>query len=416
MISCNLNLWQIQAHPCVYVVSNIKAVYGCVIDLSKAFDLVEWTQLFKILIEKKVAPIFLRIMLFVYRNQYCEVRWGTMKSDRFLVHNGVRQGAVSSPILFSIYIDGLIKELRDSGLGCKIERFYYGCLGYADDLLLLSASRSGLQSMVKICEKFAKLKGLKFSTSEDPAKSKTKCIIFTKGKTPEAENIRLNGDPLPWVRDVKHLGNILQSDNSMRSDCLAKRGKFIGIVNAMMQEFHFVNPDILVKLINIYATSFYGSVLWKLNSPQVDKIYKTWNVTIRNIYGLPWKTHRYWVEKISGCYHPKTFLSSRMVKFAKSLIQCNKVGVRFLASLCLEDRRTVMGMNMSNIADEASADIGTLTPTNVKNALKYSSFPEDEEWRIPVVQELLDLRSSRQLIDNMTSEDINSMLDLLCTN
>ena len=75
-----------------------------------------------------------------------------------------------------------------------------------------------------------------------------------------------------------------------------------------------------------------------------------------------------------------------------------------------------MGMNMSNIADEASADIGTLTPTNVKNALKYSSFPEDEEWRIPVVQELLDLRSSRQLIDNMTSEDINSMLDLLCTN
>ena len=55
-------------------------------------------------------------------------------------------------------------------------------------------------------------------------------------------------------------------------------GEFIGIVNAMMQEFHFVNPDILVKVINVYATTFYGSVLWNLNSPQVDKIYKTWNV------------------------------------------------------------------------------------------------------------------------------------------
>ena len=129
--------------------------------------------------------------------------------------------------------------------------------------------------MVKICEKFAKIKGLKFSTNKVAAKSKTKCIIFTSGKIPEAEKIILNGDPLPWVGEIKHLGNILQSNNSMKSDCLAKRDRFIDTINAMMQEFHFVNPDILV-----YATNFFGSVLWNLYSPQVDKLYKTWNVTI----------------------------------------------------------------------------------------------------------------------------------------
>ena len=69
-------------------------------------------------------------------------------------------------------------------------------------------------------------------------------------------------------------------------------GTFIGTINAMMQEFYFVNPNILVKLINVYATSFYGSVLWNLYSPQVDKLYKAWKVTIRNIFGLPWKAHR----------------------------------------------------------------------------------------------------------------------------
>ena len=111
---------------------NKKPVYGCAMDLSKAFDLVEWVELFSTLQEKNIAPVFLRILLFIYSNQYCDVRWNGSSSHRFPVQNGVRQGAVSSPILFSVYIDGLIKELRESGLGCRMDRFFFGCLGYAD--------------------------------------------------------------------------------------------------------------------------------------------------------------------------------------------------------------------------------------------------------------------------------------------
>lgn len=126
----------------------------------------EWVELFSILQEKNVAPVFLRVLLYIYVNQYCDVKWSSAFSHRFPVKNGVRQGAVSSPLLFSIYIDGLIKELRSSGLGCRLDMFFYGCLGFADDLLLLSASRSGLQSMVKFCEGFAKSKSLTFSTKK----------------------------------------------------------------------------------------------------------------------------------------------------------------------------------------------------------------------------------------------------------
>ena len=150
--------------------NNGRVVYGCAMDLSKAFDLVEWVELFNILQQKNVAPVFLRVLLHIYVNQYCDVKWSSAFSHRFPVRNGVRQGAVSSPLLFSIYIDGLIKELRLSGLGCSLDIFFYGCLCYVDDLLLLSASRTGLQSMVKICEVFAKSKSLTFSTNADPAK------------------------------------------------------------------------------------------------------------------------------------------------------------------------------------------------------------------------------------------------------
>ena len=146
--------------------------------------------------------------------------------------------------------------MRNSGLGCSIDKFHFGVLGYADDLLLLSASRSGLQAMVSICEQFAKLKKLKFSTNIDFQKSKTKCIIFTLDKKPRTNvaPIILNNDPLPWVDNLKHLGNILDTTNSMKKDCLNKRGKFIGQVNSLLQELHFAASSVKMKLLNIYTT------------------------------------------------------------------------------------------------------------------------------------------------------------------
>ena len=170
-----------------HFISNGRAVFGCAMDLSKAFDMVEWTELFTTLME------------------------------RFSVNNGVSQGAVSSPLLFSVYINDLFKLLRDSGLGCYISNIFYACFGYADDLLLLSASRSGLQELVKICENFAVKKSLKFSTNVNPEKSKTKCIIFSKKHVDpnRVAPVLLNGDPLSWVPHVKHSGNTLQCDNFM---------------------------------------------------------------------------------------------------------------------------------------------------------------------------------------------------------
>ena len=185
-------------------------------DLSKAFDMVEWLELFKVLEVRKVSPVFLRVLLTIYTNQSCNVKWNGAVSENFSVTNDVRQGAVSSPILFSIYINDLFSVLRQSGIGCKFNGLYFGWLGYADDLFLLSATRSGLQAMVNIGAEFMRKKNLKFSTNANIEKSKTKCIIFAK-KHRDRFNVcpvKLNGDNLPWVSEVKHLGNILESDNS----------------------------------------------------------------------------------------------------------------------------------------------------------------------------------------------------------
>ena len=391
-------------------------VYACAMDLSKAFDLVEWFSLFRILVSKGVSPVFLRVLLFIYRNQTCNVKWNSAFSYMFKISNGVRQGAVSSPLLFSIYIDGLLVLLRNSGLGCKVDNFYYGVLGYADDLLLLSASRTGLQAMVAICEKFTKQRRLRFSTNANPMKSKTKCIVFSRVKNCQVNlaPIILNGDPLPWVDRVKHLGNLLEQNNSMKLDCVSKRGKMIGKVNSLLQELHFTAPDVKMKLLNIYVTSFYGSSLWNIYSAEVNRIFTSWNVTVRNVFGLPWTTHRYFIEGISECTHPKALICGRFVRFLESVSQCNNTSVRFLSNLVWNDRRTLAGRTLTKIAADCKVDRASLSSKDARK-LVYKEPTTENSWRLQLLKELMNTRNDSMDIPGFDDKEIDEMINDICT-
>ena len=237
--------------------------------------MVEWVELFKELMERGVAPVFLRLLLYVYVNQRCDVRWNNKFSTRFSVTAGVRQGSVSSGIFFNVYCNRLIQRIRRIGTGCRIGggendgggggEFFGICL-YCDDIFLLSASRAGLQSMMNECESFAANNNLQFSVNSCPIKSKSKCIIFSKNAADRngVDPILLNNVALPWVSKLKHLGHMLDCNNSMTIDSNEKRGKFIGKVNSLSQEFYFVSPNVLIDMIVKYACCFYGSSTWNL--------------------------------------------------------------------------------------------------------------------------------------------------------
>ena len=52
-----------------YYNRNGRPVYACAMDMSKAFDMLEWGELFATLREKKIHPIFLSLLLTICRNQ-----------------------------------------------------------------------------------------------------------------------------------------------------------------------------------------------------------------------------------------------------------------------------------------------------------------------------------------------------------
>ena len=119
------------------------------LDASKAFDRVEYVKLFSDLRERKLCPIVLRLLMNMYVNQCLQLRWNSLVSDRFSIANGVKKGGGGlSPILFSIYMDKLIIQLRNSNIGCKIVNQYVRVFCYVDDISLLCPYVTGLKHML----------------------------------------------------------------------------------------------------------------------------------------------------------------------------------------------------------------------------------------------------------------------------
>ena len=78
------------------------SVFACFLDASKAFDLVNHEILFNRLLERDFPIPLTRFLLTWYKDQRMCVRWKNSLSESFPISNGVRQGGVLSPILFTM--------------------------------------------------------------------------------------------------------------------------------------------------------------------------------------------------------------------------------------------------------------------------------------------------------------------------
>ena len=64
------------------------------------------------------------------------------------ISNGVRQGGILSPVLFSIYMDDLSVFLSQCGIGCHIDDLCINHVFYADDLCLMASCAIALQELI----------------------------------------------------------------------------------------------------------------------------------------------------------------------------------------------------------------------------------------------------------------------------
>ena len=79
------------------------------------------------------------------------ISWQGKLSKAFNGKFCILQGSLFSLKLFNTVMDSLLVKLESSCLGGHIGRCYAGAIAYADDLILLSLTRSTLQKMLNLC-------------------------------------------------------------------------------------------------------------------------------------------------------------------------------------------------------------------------------------------------------------------------
>ena len=92
--------------------------------------------------------------------------------------------------------------------------------------------------------------------------------------------------------------------------------------------------------------------VWDLYGKEASKMYNTWNVSIRKMFRLDRKTHRYFIEPVSEIKHLKTSLLKRFIKFTKKLSITRKQATRNVFYIIANDCQSVTGKNLRCIMQE----------------------------------------------------------------
>ena len=391
------------------------------LDCSRAFDTCQFSTLFSRLIDRGMPAIIVRVIIFVYQEQYAWVKWDSMRSSRFSIVNGTRQGSILSPALFALYVDELLTELRKLGIGCKVANLYMGAFGFCDDLLLLAPTRDGMQIMIDTCERFARRVNLQFSTDPDPSKSKSKCIFvcgISKRRQKPAP-LTLNGKQLPWVESALHLGHVLHESGTMEQDMKAKRASFIADSTECRESFGFASPCEILRAVKVYAGSHYSSNLWQLDSPVANMYYNVWRNCVKLAWQVPRSAHTYFVDHLLACglSSVRSDVISRYVRFVAGLRSSPSLEVRVMCSVASGDVRTTTGRNIQFIREETGLDPITTLSSRIKSVLcgNLVETPARDRWRIGYLCKLLQERG-QAYYNGEDYEHLTVLIDSLCTN
>ena len=292
---------------------------------------------------------------------------------------------------------------------------YHGIFGYSDDNWLLAPSLGALQDMLRTCEEYASTHNLKFSTDPDPVKCKTKLMAFLR-RPRELPSLLLCGVELPWVDKIKHLGNnITNTIEGNQFDIRVKSAMYIDKCNSLSQEFYFTHPVTKVHINTIYNSHFTGSQLWGVNSKEMEKLESAYNKSIKLMFGLPFQTHRYFVEHLTGLPHLRKLLFRRYLTFIAAIEASKKRSLKSLLKLAKTDVRTTTGRNLRYLMIALGKNsVETIREEDI-DTMEYHTIPEDETWRINLVKEIIEVKENECEVQGFSNEELEEIVNFVCT-
>ena len=148
-----------------------------------------------------------------YLDSRARVRVGNDVSEWLPVNVGLRQGCVVSPLLFNVYMDGVVREVNVRVLGKVSEllsvnggRLEINQLLYADDTALVADSEEKLCRLVSEFGRVCKRRKFRVNVG------KSKVMRCSRYGNEDRMHVILKGERLEEVDCFKYLGSQVAAD------------------------------------------------------------------------------------------------------------------------------------------------------------------------------------------------------------
>ena len=280
------------------------------IDLTKAFDTVNRAALWAILSKLGCPPRFVQIIRSFHDGMFCRVIENGEASDPFPVSNGVKQGCVLAPTLFSLLFaqmlsaalsqteagvkihyrtDGDVFNLRRLKSYTKVTRAIVQDFLFADDCALAAHSEVDLQELADCFATAAKSFGLTVSIK------KTEVLRQLAPNTARPPpNITMDGNALKNVDTFKYLGSCINSAANLDDEALCRISRASQAFGRLhTRVWHERGISIKTKL-SVYRavvlpSLLYGCETWTCYRRHTKKLDQFHLRCLRKVLRVSWK-------------------------------------------------------------------------------------------------------------------------------
>lgn len=334
----------------------------------------------------------------MYTSQSINVNYNGCTSDQFNAKNGVKQGGVLSPILFTIYFDELLLNLESSGVGCFVGNKFMGALAYADDVVIMAQTKTAVNILLSRASKFAKEYNVKFNAQ------KTKYVLY--GDVNNTGSIKFEGVNIINCKSEKHLGNLVGPQCNVENINNCTRD-FIIRSNELFHLFKHTKRNVLYELFKSYCMSLYGCQLWDVSGKDINNFYVAWRKSIRMLFQLPYKTHCKLLPEICNDFPIDFQIHKRIVQFINNVSCSNNKCIEMAYKLMINGSNSAISNSLSYICEKYKL---CRYDTNLSISCNKIISPISQ-----TISDLIDIRDNGST-SILTQDEAVKYIDIFCTN
>lgn len=259
-----------------------KPLYVTLLDVSKAFDVVDHEILFDELYEAGVdGDLWLMFRQF-YHKPVTSIKWGKLLSQDFDIEQGVRQGGVSSAPIYKVFNNRLLNQLSEHHTNHRIGSIKIPVPTCADDSAVLSNSATDAQVALDLVDEYARNHRYKINA--------TKSATISYGSSVQL-GLEIGGEEIPYCEESMHLGVCRNTDNKLNVDYriqLARKTMY-ALMGAGLHGKNGLAPHVSYHIWTTYAVPrmLYGIDATIIKSSDIAKFESFQRKMLRQFQFLP---------------------------------------------------------------------------------------------------------------------------------